>query len=268
MFSKPSNAPERHRGFAAGHFASEDLSMTPIRSGFRSGLVALVLAVPASAQVAGESKAPVAAARPLSAAQKRVALQNPASAFWKTKAGDTVVADIETSRGTITVELIRAWAPAGVDRFYNLARAGYFDDSRFFRVVFGFIAQFGIAGNGTVASLWATKHIAADSVRASNVRGTLSFAQFKPTDRTTNVFINLRDNLSLDTLGFAPIGRIVQGLETADSLYAGYGEIPASDKPLGNPQRLYGESNRYLDAEFPKLDRLLKITIRPSAPPR
>jgi cyclophilin family peptidyl-prolyl cis-trans isomerase len=102
-------------------------------------------------------------------------------------------------------------------------------------------------------------------VRTSNVRGTISYAQFKPTDRTTNVFINLRDNLNLDTLRFAPIGRVVQGMEVADSLYAGYGELPISEPPLGDVKRLYKESNKYMDKEYPKLDRILKITIRPDS---
>ena len=168
----------------------------------------------------------------------------------------TFTADIETSRGTITIELTRAWAANGVDRFYNLARSGYFDDSRFFRVLFGFVAQFGIAGDPAVANLWGRRTIPADSAREHNTRGTLSYAQFKPSDRTTNVFINLRDNPNLDTLKFAPIGRVIQGME------------PISDPPLGNPKRLYAESNRYLDEKYPKLDRIVKITIRPDSLPK
>jgi peptidyl-prolyl cis-trans isomerase A (cyclophilin A) len=202
------------------------------------------------------------------AAQRRAVLRDPSSEFWSTRAPATFTADVETSRGAITIELTRAWAPAGVDHFYNLARAGYYDDSRFFRVLFGFVAQFGIAGDPTIANLWGRRTIPADSVREHNVRGTLAYAQFKPSDRTTNVFINLRDNPNLDTLKFAPIGRVVQGMEVADSLFANYGELPISDAPLGNPKRLYAESNRYLDEKYPKLDRILKITLRsqPSFP--
>jgi len=187
--------------------------------------------------------------------------------FWSKHAPATVTADIETSRGLVTIELIRAWAPVGVDHFYNLARAGYFDDTRFFRVVYGFIAQFGIAKDPAVANLWGAHRIPADSVREHNVRGTIAYAQFKPTDRTTNVFINLRDNLNLDTLGFAPIGRVVQGMDVVDSLYSVYGELPISDPPLGDPKRLYAETNKYLDAKYPKLDRIVKITIRPDSTP-
>lgn len=200
---------------------------------------------------------------PLTAAQKRAALLDPTKSLWSTRAPATVTLDVETTRGTISIELVREWAPAGVDRFYNLARAGYYDDSRFYRVIYGYITQFGIAGEPRVANLWSRRKIPADPVREQNLRGTISYAQFKPTDRTTNVFINLRDNLQLDTLNFAPFGRVVQGMDVADSLYAFYGEFPSAAAPLGNPKRLYGESNKYLDEKFPLLDKIVKITIRP-----
>ena len=220
----------------------------------RSVVVAIVLAV---------LRTPNAAvAQTTTAAQRRAILSSPTNAFWSTRAPDTVRADIQTSKGTITVELLRAWAPHGVDRFYNLARAGYYDDSRFYRVVYGFVAQFGIAGNPATARLWSQQRIRADSARTPNARGTLSFAQSKPSDRTTNVFINLADNKSLDSLGFAPIGRVVEGMEVADSLYSLYGEVTMAPPPIGDPARLYRESNKYMDAEYPKLDRIVRITIR------
>ena len=197
-----------------------------------------------------------------SVAQKRAALRDPAASFWKAKAPDTVVADVETSRGTFTIQLIRDWAPHGVDRFYNLARAGYYDDSRFYRMLAGYIAQWGIAGNGTIASLWARQKIPADSARQKNTRGTISFAQNKPSDRATDVFINLQDNPPLDSTGFTPIGRVLTGMEVVDSLYFGYSDVPVMPEPLGHPRRLYSEGNKYLDAEFPKLSRLVRITIR------
>src|SRR3712207_64745 len=179
------------------------------------------------------------AGAPASPPQRRPLLLAPPRAFWSTRARDPGTADIETSRGTITIELLREWAPHGVDRFYNLARAGYFDDSRFYRVVFGFVAQFGIAGDPAIARLWSQQRIRADSARTPNTRGTITFAQTKPTDRTTNLFINLADNRSLDSLGFAPIGRVVQGMEVADSLYAGYGEVTMAAPPIGDARRLY-----------------------------
>lgn len=219
--------------------------------------LALASAATASAQATGRG-----AKAPTTPAQRRATLLDPTLAFWSAHAPPTVTADITTSRGTITIELVRAWAPVGVDHFYNLARAGYYDDSRFFRVLFEFVAQFGIAGDPAIASLWGRRTLRADSLRTSNVRGTITYAQFKPTDRTTGVFVNLRDNLNLDTLGFAPIGRVVQGMEVADSLYSGYAELPVSDPPLGDSKRLYSESNKYMDKKYPKLDRILTITIR------
>lgn len=201
---------------------------------------------------------------PTTSAQRRALLRDPGRPFWSTRAPDTVLADIETSKGAITLELIRTWAPHGVDRFYNLARAGYFDDSRFYRVVYGFIAQFGIAADPAIARLWNRRRLRPDSLRRPNVRGTLSYAQRTPADRTTHLFINLGDNPSLDTLGFAPIGRVVEGMEVADSLYYRYGELTMAEPPLGDVNRLYLESNRYMDAEYPRLDRIVKITMRPA----
>ena len=196
-------------------------------------------------------------------------LADPSNPFWKVKAPEKFMADVETSRGVITLELTRAWAPNGVDHFYNLARAGYYDDTRFFRVIYGFIAQFGISKDPAAANLWGSHTIPADPLVEHNTRGTISYAQFKPTDRTTNIFINLRDNPSLDTLKFVPIGRVVSGMDAADSLFASYGELPSSDPPLGDPKRLYAETNKYLDEKYPKLDKIIKITVRtdPGPPP-
>ena len=192
-------------------------------------------------------------------AQLRRFLYWPTDPFWSTRAPDTVLVDIETTRGTITVVLRRAWAPHGVDRAYNLARAGYFDDSRFYRIVDGFVAQFGLAGDPVIAGVWSRETLPADARRVSNARGTVTFAQLKPGDRTTNLFINLRDNSRLDALGFAPIGRVVKGMAVADRLYSGYGERPMAK---ANTQRLHAESNAFLDAKYPKLDRIRKVTIR------
>ena len=200
-----------------------------------------------------------------SATQHRAALLDPSRPAWSAHAPATVTADVETSRGTFTLELIREWAPKGVDRFYNLARAGYYDDSRFYRVIAGFIAQFGIAGDPAIARAWSQRRLPADPAREHNVRGSISFAQYKPTDRATNVFINLRDNPELDTLKFVPIGRVVKGMEVVDSLYSYYGEFPSADEPLGNPKRLARESNKYLDEKFPSLDHVIRVTVRPES---
>jgi cyclophilin family peptidyl-prolyl cis-trans isomerase len=227
------------------------------------GMLAPGVTRPALAQAtARRPQAAPASAAPTTPARRRALLRTPTHPFWSTRAPGSATVDIETTRGTITVELRREWAPRGVDRFYNLARAGYFDDSRFYRVVPGFVAQFGIAGDPAIARLWSQRTLRPDSARTPNARGTISYAQFRPDDRTTNLFINLRDNPSLDSLGFAPIGRVVEGMAVADSLFAGYGELTMAEPPLGDGRRLYRESNRYMDAEYPKLDRILRVTVR------
>ena len=229
----------------------------------RTLLLVGLLAVPtqpsraqAPAQRPAAAPAPDA---PLDSARRRSLLYWPTDPFWATRAPDTVLVDIETTRGPITVALRRAWAPHGVDRAYNLARAGYFDDSRFYRVVGGFVAQFGLAGDPDVAGVWRRETLPPDARRASNARGTVTFAQHAPDGRTTTLFINLRDNRRLDALGFAPIGRVVKGMAVADRLYAGYGERPMAK---ANTTRVYGESNAFLDAKYPKLDRIRKVTVR------
>ena len=199
---------------------------------------------------------------PLTPVQQRTLLLNPAAPYWRGRAPDTVVVELVTTKGQIAIQLLREWAPAGVDRFYLLARAGYFDDSRVYRVVATYIAQIGLAGDPSIARRWRPRHLPLDSVRSSNVRGTLTFAQTSPRDRSTDLFINLRDNPKLDTLRFAPIGRVIEGMEVADALFFGYGDLPSSAPPTGNPRRFYGEANRYLDKEFPKLDRILSARVR------
>ena len=212
------------------------------------------------AQVPASRPAAAAApAAPTDPAQRHALLYWPTDPFWAKRAPDTVVVDLTTSRGPITVVLRRAWAPHGVDRAYNLARAGYFDDSRVYRVVDGFVAQFGLAGDPAIARLWSEQPLPPDPRRVSNARGTLSFAQLTPGDRTTNLFINLRDNPRLDALGFAPMGGVVMGMAGADGLSAGYGERPMAKAKTA---RLYGEANAFLDAKYPKLDRIRKVTVR------
>ena len=229
----------------------------------RTLLLAGLLAAPTHAALAqAPARRPATAPAPapvLDSARLHGMLYWPTDPFWKTRAPDSVLVDIVTTRGTITVLLKRAWAPNGVDRAYNLARAGYFNDSRFYRVVDGFIAQFGLAGDPVIADVWSRLTLPPDARRTSNARGTVAFAQFKPDDRTVNLFINLRDNARLDALGFAPVGRVVKGMAVADRLYAGYGERPMA---AANTKRLYAEANAFLDRKYPKLDRIRKVTVR------
>jgi cyclophilin family peptidyl-prolyl cis-trans isomerase len=168
---------------------------------------------------------------------------------------------VETSAGAFVIEAHRNWAPHGVDRLHELVQAGYFDDSRFFRVVPGFIAQFGIAGGPKVASAWRSRTIPDDPVVQSNKRGFISYAMTGPDTRSTQIFINMADNSRLDAQGFAPIGQVVEGMEVVEKLYSRYGETSGGGMRAGRQQKMFEEGNAWLDREFTKLDRLVRATI-------
>ncbi len=167
----------------------------------------------------------------------------------------------ETSKGDFVVEVHRDWSPNGADRFYNLVSNGFFDGVRFFRVIDGFMAQFGINGDPQVSARWRNAAILDDPVKQSNVRGTLSFAATgRPNSRTTQVFINFGDNSNLDSMGFAPFGEVVDGMDVVDQLYSGYGEgAPNGQGPDQN--RVQAQGNEYLQSEFPQLDSIQHATI-------
>lgn len=167
----------------------------------------------------------------------------------------------ETSQGPFVVEVHREWAPQGADRFHALVAAGYFDDSRFFRVVAGFIAQFGVAGDPKVTAAWKDRTIPDDPVRQSNTRGTIAYAMTGPNTRATQLYVNLADNSRLDAQGFAPIGRVTSGMEVVDRLYASYGEKSGGGMRGGKQGEMLKGGNAWLDANFPRLDRLLKARV-------
>lgn len=168
-------------------------------------------------------------------------------------APDVYKVRFDTSKGPFVVEVHRAWAPQGADRFYNLVQNRYYDDVRFFRVVSGFMAQFGLSGDPAVNTAWENASIPDDPVVGSNTRGTITFAMAGPNTRTTQVYINLVDNLRLDRMGFAPFGRVIEGMEVVDALHSGYGEgAPRGRGP--SQDRIGAEGNAYLTAEFPELD--------------
>jgi len=168
---------------------------------------------------------------------------------------------IETSAGAFIIESRREWAPKGADRLQELVRSGYFDDSRFFRVVPGFIAQFGIAGDPKIAAAWRSRTIPDDPVKQSNTRSFLGFAMTGPDTRSTQIYINLADNSRLDAQGFAPIGRVVEGMDVVEKLYSGYGETSGGVMRAGKQQKMFEEGNAWLDREFPKLDKLVRARI-------
>lgn len=188
-------------------------------------------------------------------------LLDTSSAFWKTRAPAVYFARVETSKGPFVLEIDREWAPRGADRFYNLARAGYYDDSRFSRVVANYIAQFGIAGNPALNAVWATATFPDDSVSRHNARGTIGFAALGPGARTTQLYINLGDNARVDPQGLTPIGRVVDGMAAVDSLYSGYGETSGGGIRAGKQGPLLQGGNAYIDRDYPKLDRLIRIVV-------
>ena len=177
------------------------------------------------------------------------------------RAPESYKAKFETSKGAFVIQVTRSWAPNGADRFYNLVKNGFFDDARFFRVIDGFMVQFGISGNPDVSAAWTNATIPDDPVRESNARGTVTFATAGPNTRTTQVFINFNNNSMLNGQGFAPFGKVVSGMNVVDSFYKGYGEgAPRGNGP--NQVLLKSQGNAYLLTQFPKLDYIKKATIQ------
>lgn len=186
----------------------------------------------------------------------RAVLMNPKHKLWSQRSPDVFKVRIETSNGSLVVEIHRVWAPHGCDRFYNLVSAGFFDNSRFFRVRPGFIAQFGIAGEPAVAATWKEQTIPDDPVRESNTRGSIAYAMTGPNTRTTQLYINLSDNSRLDK-----DGRVVEGMDVADQLYSGYAEDAGGGMRGGKQGKIFEGGNAYLDREFPNLDKLIGATL-------
>jgi peptidyl-prolyl cis-trans isomerase A (cyclophilin A) len=166
----------------------------------------------------------------------------------------------ETTKGVFTVEVTRAWAPKGADRFYRLVTEGYFKDIRFFRVLPGFMAQFGLSGNPALNARMDSLRITDDPVTQSNQRGMLTFATAGPNTRSNQFFISYGDNASLDTQGFSPFGRVVDGMKVVDAMYGGYGE-GAPNGPGPSQDSIKTKGNEYLQRAFPRLDYIKSATI-------
>ena len=174
---------------------------------------------------------------------------------------------LDTTKGVVVIDCVRAWAPLGADRFYTLVTSGYYDDSAFFRVVAGKWAQFGINGRPEIANEWRTRTIPDDPFRESNTRGTVAFAFAEKNGRATQVFINLVDNRAVnDKEPFVPFGRIVQGMDVIDRLYDGYGEAALGGIRAGKQDPLFVEGNAYLKARFPLLDYIRTARIEKPQP--
>jgi peptidyl-prolyl cis-trans isomerase A (cyclophilin A) len=187
-------------------------------------------------------------------------LKNPAA--FTEKAPATYKVKMDTSKGAFTITVHRDWAPIGADRFFNLVKAGFYDDVRFFRVLPDFMAQFGIHGRPSVMEAWRPARLKDEPVKQSNLRGYVTFATGGPNTRTTQLFINFKDNAALDRQGFAPIGEVTEGMATVDSLYSGYGEgAPRGKGPDQGAMNM--EGNAYLAKSFPKLDYIKSASIVP-----
>ena len=189
---------------------------------------------------------------PAPAAAPTVNLMNPAT--LKAQAPDLFRVKFTTTKGDFVVEVHRAWAPLGADRFYNLVVNKFFDDAAFFRYVPNFIVQFGLPASPAIGKVWQSANIKDDPVKHGNTRGTLVFATAGPNTRTTQFFINFADNTPLDAQGFAAFGQVVSGMNIAEGLYSGYGEKP-------DQGQITAQGKAYLDKSFPKLDTIKSTTI-------
>jgi len=199
---------------------------------------------------------------PSSQEERAAALRDPGHALWSRAAPDSYRVAIETTKGRIGLEVTRSLAPRGADRFYHLVETGFYDNTRFYRAIQGRFVQFGIAGDPAVAAVWRNASFPDDPVRTSNVRGTFAYAMTGPDARTTQIYINTADQARQDADGFAPFGRVVEGMDVVDRLYSGYGESSGGGMRAGRQGKLFEEGNAYLDREFPLLDKLLKAEIR------
>ncbi len=204
----------------------------------------------------------------LSACEKKAETPDTTTAAVPRPTVDTVATEhapevfqvqFETTRGTFVVESHRAWAPIGVDRFYTLVHSGFYDGTRFFRVLDGFMAQFGISGDSAQSAAWRERFLPDDPRSQSNLRGRLTFANAGPDTRTTQLFINFKNNPSLDE-NYQPIGEVVEGMDVVDKLYKDYGEgAPQGAGP--DQERMLQEGETYLKRDFPKLDQIIKATL-------
>jgi cyclophilin family peptidyl-prolyl cis-trans isomerase len=193
-------------------------------------------------------------------------LLEPDNAEWRHPAPALSTLRFETTKGVFALELHRDWGPIGADRLYNLARLGYYDDTRFHRVRPGYIAQWGLHGDSAVNAAWKGKCLSDDPPRSQNTRGSFAFSYAGPGHegtRNTQLYINLADNLRNNSEPFTVLGTVVDGMSVVDSLYGGYGEESGSGVRQGRQGPLERGGNAYLDREFPRLDRIIRVSVQP-----
>lgn len=179
---------------------------------------------------------------------------NPAA--LKARAPENFKVAMTTTKGDVVIEVHRSWAPLGADRFYNLVKAGFFNDAAFFRVLPGFVVQFGLNGNPAVNKAWADTKFRDDPVKESNKKGTVTFATAGPNTRTTQLFINLGENQRLDSMGFSPFGTVIEGMDVVEKIYSGYGESPDQEK-------ITNQGKAYLSKNFPQMDSIKTAKVLP-----
>lgn len=200
----------------------------------------------------------------LSPADRKALLLYPGDPEWQRPAPPVSYIRFETTKGAFVLELIRDWGPIGADRFYNLARLGYYDDTRFHRVNKNYIAQFGLNGDPAVNAAWKNQYLKDDPPRSDNKRGTFAFSMKgpgNPNTRNTQIYINLADNARNNVEPFTILGRVVEGMQVLDSLYSGYGENSGAGVRQGRQGPLETGGNAYMDREFPLLDRTIRVTV-------
>jgi peptidyl-prolyl cis-trans isomerase A (cyclophilin A) len=225
-------------------------------------VIVTVIVLCASMLVNAQTPAPKSASAKTGASHTAAAVPHPSllnPASLKARAPAVFKAKFTTTAGDFVVEVHREWAPLGADRFYNLIRYGYFTNAAFFRVVPGFVVQFGLSADPAVNKVWKTASIQDDPVIQSNKRGNLVFATAGPNTRTTQLFINYADNARLDGMGFAPFASVVEGMDVVDKIHSAYGESPRQDL-------ITEQGDAYLKANFPAIDKIKLARIVPAVP--
>lgn len=203
-------------------------------------------------------------AQPRAADDRRSLLLHPENAEWTRPAPAVSHLRFQTTKGIFVLELVRAWGPIGADRLYNLARLGYYDDTRFHRVRSNYIAQWGLHGDSAVNAAWKGRYLADDPPRSHNTRGTFAFSYEGPghlNTRNTQIYVNLADNARNDAEPFTILGTVVEGMSVLDALYSGYGEESGSGVRQGRQGPLERGGNAYMDRAFPLLDRTIRVTV-------
>ena len=221
----------------------------------KSIAITCLLSLSVFAQAPAKKAAPRPAA-PAGGGAASSALLNPAA--LKARAPENFKVAMTTTKGDVVIEVHRAWAPLGADRFYNLVKAGFFNDAAFFRVLPGFVVQFGLNGNPAVNKAWADTKFRDDPVKETNKKGTITFATAGANTRTTQLFINLGENQRLDSMGFSPFGTVTEGMDVVEKIYSGYGESPDQEK-------ITNQGKAYLSKNFPQMDSIKTAKVIPIA---